>query len=74
MANKKKVFGDGKVIELGPGYSDGLGNMYLTRDAFVAVCEEIQDLYDMVEDAADFDELKAAMSARGPLQFIKFNR
>lgn len=68
----KKVFGDGQVVKVKKNYSEGLTDIMSTKDTIVAVCEEVVDLYAMVDDAADFDELKAAMAARGPLKYITF--
>jgi len=68
----KKVLGDSQVVVLRGNYSEGLGDIQATRDAMVAVCQEVQDLYDMVDTAADFDALKVAMAARGPLKYVRF--
>ena len=68
----KKVLGDSQVVVLRGNYSEGLGDIQATRDAMVAVCQEVQDLYDMVDTAADFNALKVAMAARGPLKYVRF--
>lgn len=68
----KKVLGDAQVVTIKTNYSEGLGDMMITRDAIVAVCQEVDDLYTMVAAAADFAALQTAMAARGPLKYIKF--
>ena len=70
----KKVIGDGQVVRIRGDYSIGLADIQATHDALVATCEEVQDLYTMVADAADFAALKTAMAARGPLKYIEFTK
>ena len=73
MANaQKKVLGDTQVVTIKGNYSEGLGDMMQTRNAIVAVCQELDDLYTITAAAADFPAFKAAMGARGPLKYIDF--
>lgn len=68
----KKVLGDDQVVTIKGNYSEGLGDMQVTRDAVVAMAQEVQDLYAITAAAADFPAFKIAMAARGPLKYITF--
>ena len=68
----KKVLGDDQVVTIKGNYSEGLGDMQVTRDAVVALAQELDDLYTITAASADFAAFKAALAARGPLKYIQF--
>jgi hypothetical protein len=68
----KKVLDDSQIITIKNNYSEDLDDMMQTRNAVVAVCQEIDDLYTITAAAADFPAFKAALGARGPLKYIQF--
>jgi hypothetical protein len=68
----KKVLGDEQVVTIKGNYSEGLGDMQVTRDAVVALAQELNDLYTITAASADYATFQAALAARGPLKFITF--
>lgn len=56
-----KKLGDGLVVKLRPEYSRGGSDLWDTRDAMVAICEELDKLY-VASQLVDFAAFKAALA------------
>ena len=69
MPNPKKV-GDDLIVKLRPDWSRGGADLWETRDAFAAVCQELDKIY-AASQLADFATMKAALaSGRTSIVFI----
>jgi hypothetical protein len=66
-----KRLGDGLVVKLRPDATRGNADIWDTRDAVVALMEELDDLYALVAAAADFAAFKLAAGLRGSRKWIK---
>lgn len=56
-----KRLGDGVVVKVRPDFGRGFADLWDTRDAIVALCEELDKIY-AASQLADFDAFKAALA------------